>query len=76
MVGCTMGKDDFKKLQVSNKDLQVHFMVFDFLFATFETSIAHSGIGGLMDVVWGLQKVVYGKTQQDHDYFYLRTILR
>ena len=45
-------------------------------FATFETSIAYSGMGGLMDVVGGLQKVVYGKTQQDHDYFYLRTILR
>ena len=27
-----------------------------------------------MDVVGGLQKVVYGKTQQDHDYFYLRVL--
>ena len=43
---------------------------FDFFVATFDTSIAHSGMGGLMDVVGGLQKVVYGKTQQDHDYLY------
>ena len=39
------------------------------MITTFETYIAHSGMGGLMDVVGGLQKVVYGKTQQDHDYY-------
>ena len=71
MVGCTMGKDDFKKLQVSIQGpTSTFYGSFDFFVATFDTSIARSGMGGLMDVVGGLQKVVYGKTQQDHDYLY------